>query len=91
MFLKFHNVRGKTPEMVNFFTLPMDGITDSSVTEQELICVLFLDSKGAPSVKFLSIENVKNAHADGLKASILQAFERLKLTNWKKKTFCINC
>ena len=29
----------------------MDGSTDSSVSEQELIYVLFLDSKGTPSVK----------------------------------------
>ena len=46
---------------------------------------LFLGSKGTPSVKFLSIEKVEIAHVDGLKASILQAFERLKLTNLKKK------
>ena len=62
----------------------MDGSADSSVTEQELIYVLFFNSKGTPSVKFLSIENVEHAHADGLKASIasiLQAFERLKLKN----------
>ena len=51
---------------------------------------MFLDSKGTPSVKFLSIENVKHAHADGLKTSILQAFESLKLTNWKKKIFTLN-
>ena len=74
-------------ERCNYYTLLMDGITDSSVTEQQFIYVLFLDSKGAPSVKFLSIENVKHAHADELKASILQGFERLKLTNWKKKSF----
>ena len=71
-------------EKCNYFTLLLDGSIDSSVTEQELIYVLFLDSKGTPSVKFLSIENTKHAHADGLKASILQAFERLKLTNWEK-------
>ena len=67
----------------------MDGSTDSSFTEQELMYVLFLDSKGTPSVKFLSIENVKHAHADRFKTSILQAFERLKLTHWKKTLFAL--
>ena len=53
-------------EKCNYFTLLMDGSTDSSVTEEELIYVfyVFLDSKGTPSVKFLSIGNVKHAHAD---------------------------
>ena len=73
-------------EKCNYFTLLMDGSTDSSFTEQELIYVLFLDSKGTPSVEFLSIENIKYVHAYGLKGSIVQAFERLKLMNWKKKT-----
>ena len=72
-------------EKCNYFTLLMDGSTDSSFTEQEPISVLFLGSKGTPSVKFLSIEKVEIAHVDGLKASILQALERLKLTNLKKK------
>ena len=40
----------------------MDGSTDSSFIESELNYVLFLDSKGTPSVRFLSIENVKHAH-----------------------------
>ena len=75
-------------EKYNYFTLLMDGSTDSSVTVQELIYVLFLNIKGTLSVKFLSI--VKHAHADGLKASIVQAFERLKLMNLKK-TFHIKC
>ena len=49
----------------------MKRSTDSSVTEQGLIYVLFSDRKGAPSVKFRSVGNVKHVHADGLKASIL--------------------
>ena len=44
---------------------------------------MFLDCKGIPSVKFLSIEKVKHAHADRFKNSILEAFERLKLTGEK--------
>ena len=51
---------------------------------------MFLNSTGTTSVKLLSTENVKHAHPDGLKASILQAFERLELTNWKKELFTLN-
>ena len=76
-------------EKCNYFTLLMDGSTDSSFTEHELIYVLFLDSKGTPSVEFLSIENIKYVHAYGLKGSIVQAFERLKLMNWKKNKFFV--
>ena len=76
-------------EKCNYFTLLMDGSTDSSFTEQELIYVLFLDSKGTPSVEFLSIENIKYVHAYGPKGSIVQAFERLKLMNWKKNKFFV--
>ena len=56
----------------------MDGSTDSSFTEQEPISVLFLGSKGTPSVKFLSIEKVEIAHVDGLK---LQFYKHLKGLN----------
>ena len=57
-------------EKCNYFTLLMDGSTDSSFTEQELIYVSFLDSKGTLSVKFLSIEDIKHAHADELKGTL---------------------
>ena len=47
-------------EKCNYFTLLMDGSTDVS----------FLDSKGTLSVKFLSIEDIKQAHADELKGTL---------------------
>ena len=55
----------------------MDQITDSSITDQDLIYVLILDSKWTASAKFLHVENVKHAQVDGLKASILGAFGSL--------------
>ena len=45
--------------------------SDSSVTEQGLIYVLFSGRKETPSVKLPSVGNVKHVHADGLKTSIL--------------------
>ena len=38
-------------EKCNYFISLMDKSTYSSVTEQEIIYVLFLDSKGIPSVQ----------------------------------------
>ena len=50
----------------NYFSVLSDGSTDSAVTEQETIYVLFI-CEGTPVVKYLSIENVKNVDARGLK------------------------
>ena len=47
------------------------------VLQSKLIYVLFLDSKGTPSVMFLSIENIKHVMLMDLKL-------RLKGLNWKK-------
>ena len=72
-------------EKCNYLTLLIDRTTDFGVTEQELIYI-FLNSKRAPSGRFLSNKNIKHAHADPFKASVLlQALGRLKSTNWKKK------
>ena len=57
-----------------YYCILNDGISDSSVTEQELVYVLFL-SEGTAKVKFLSIERVENADARGIKEAIKQAFE----------------
>ena len=50
----------------NYFSVLSDGSTDLAVTEQETIYVLFT-CEGTPVVKYLSIENVKNVDARGLK------------------------
>ena len=52
----------------------MDGSTDSSVIEQELIYVLFLNN-GTLQVKFFSIESVKIADAEGLLLSLKESVE----------------
>ena len=45
-----------------YFTFLSDVSTDSSVTEQEVIYVLFLDS----GVLVVSIKSVENANAEGV-------------------------
>ena len=68
----------------------MDGNTDSSSGTRAHLC-LFLDSKRTLTAKLLSIKKVKlHTHADGFKASILEAFERLKLAIWEIKLFTLS-
>ena len=53
-----------------------DGSTDLSVTEQEIIHVLFL-KEGRPTLKYLSIKSVKTADTSGIVQSISDAFQRI--------------
>ena len=53
----------------NYYSILMDGSTDSSVIEQELIYVLFLNN-GTPQVKFFSIESIKSVDTEGLLSSL---------------------
>ena len=57
----------------NYFSVLSDGSTDSAATEQETIYVLFI-CEGTPVLECLSIENVKNADAPGLKSTLEVAF-----------------
>ena len=49
----------------HYFCILSDGSTDSSVTEEELVYLLFLKN-GKPLLKFLSIEAANNANAEGI-------------------------
>ena len=57
----------------NYYSFLTDGSTGASILEQEVLYVLFL-SKGQPVVKFLSVETLHHAHADGLKECIEESF-----------------
>ena len=72
-----------------FFSCLNDGSTDASVVEQELVYVLFL-KKGTPTLKFLSIESVKSGDAEGIKASIEEAFSIIGLTSFAEKLTGLN-
>ena len=56
-----------------YFTCLIDGSTDSSVTEQEVVCSVFFDS-GVPVFKYVTKESVENANAKGVQKSIEDAF-----------------
>lgn len=57
----------------------MDGSTDFSVVEQELVYILFLN-KGVLKVKFFSIGNDQSANAEDLLLSLKDSFEQIGLT-----------
>ena len=59
----------------NYYSVLMDGSTDSSVIGQVLVYVLFLN-KGVPTVKFSSIESIQSTDADGLLSSLKDSFEQ---------------
>ena len=65
----------------NYISVLSDGSTDSAVTEQEMIYVLFI-CEGIPVLKYLSIENAKNADALGLKSILEITFNRFGITRY---------
>ena len=66
---------------VHYYAVLTDGRSNSSILEQEALYVLFLSpSSGLPVLKFLSVESPQYAHADGLKACIVDSFHRISIT-----------
>ena len=66
----------------NFFSVLWDGSTDSSAVEQEATFALYFDPRPAGDkvevkTSFLSLHNLKHAHAEGVKASIVSGLQSL--------------
>jgi hypothetical protein len=72
-----------------FYCVLCDGSTDSAVSEQELIYILYLKD-GSPKVEFLSIETAENSNAVGLKKCITDAFTRVGITDSYKHLLGVN-
>ena len=62
---------------------------DSSVTEEELVYVLFLLC-GKPKLKFLFIEPANNVNAEGIHCCIKEAFEQVIVLDLSKKVIALN-
>ncbi|CAB3979843.1 zinc finger 862-like [Paramuricea clavata] len=67
-----------------FYSVLTDGSTDNSVTEKEVVYVLYFDphSKSNPEevevkLSFLCLKDVKKADAEGITSAIEQSFESL--------------
>ena len=69
----------------DYFSLLVDGSTDSSVTEKELTYVAYLGSSGEAEVHFLAMKYVQDATAAGLVACITDTFQALGIDDWQKK------
>ena len=73
----------------SYFSVLTDGSTDTSVQEQELIYVLFVD-EGKPRVAFLDIETPKSADAGGIYDCIVKAFTDFGIENFHERLVGIN-
>ena len=73
----------------NYFSVLSDGSNDSAVIEQETIYVLFI-CEVTPLLKYLSIKNVKNADAPGLKSTLEVAFNCFGITCYYDKLVGLN-
>ena len=84
-----HEDLKKLISKANYFSLLSNGSADSTVTEQKTIYVLFI-CEGTPVPKYLSIENVKNADAPGLKSTLEVAFNCFGITHYCDKLVGLN-
>ena len=73
-----------------YYSILTDGSTDSSVTEQELIYVLFLSDDGKANTRFLSIENPAVADAPHLVECIKTAFNRIGIVDFSTHLHGLN-
>ena len=73
----------------NYFSVLSDGSTDSAVTKQETIYVLFI-CEGTTVLKYLSNKNVKNAHAPGPKSTLEIVFNCFGIIHYYNKLVGLN-
>ena len=70
----------------NYFTLLMDGSTDSAISENELIYVLYIDSDSGKLVcRYLKNKAIKNANAEGLKTLLKKSLEEMGLNDYEHR------
>ena len=73
----------------NYYLVLSDSSTDSSLTEQETIYILFIGG-GVPALKYFSIESVKVADSVGLEEFLENAFLRFGFKNYYNKLVGLN-
>lgn len=67
-----------------FFSLLIDGSTDVSVKEQEIVHIKYLEN-GMPVTLFLGLIEVENGTAEGILEGLGSFFSQLGVANWKTK------
>ena len=73
----------------NYYSVLLDGSTDSSVTEQETIYILLICG-GVPVLKYFSMESVKVADSADLKETLEKAFLQFGFKNYCDKLVGLN-
>ena len=73
----------------NYYLVLSDSSTDSSLTEQETIYILFIGG-GIPALKYFSIESVKVADSVGLEEFLEKAFLQFGFKNYYDKLVGLN-
>ena len=68
-----------------YFAILMDGSTDSSIKEKELMYVLYAASSTKMECQFICIKDVADATAPGIKALIEATFSEYGIDNWRSK------
>ena len=72
-----------------YYSILNDGSSDTSVSEKELVYVLFLEDRFL-KIKFVCKENVTNTNAVGILDCIKELFHRLGITDIYKRIVGLN-
>ena len=67
-----------------------DGATDKSTEEVEVVYVRFL-TDGQPHTRYLSLQPLQHAHAQGVYDAVDRAFHEHGIDDWKDKLVGIGC
>ena len=76
-------------KQAQYFSVLTDGSTTTSVTEKELMYILYVDSSGEVKCNFLRLKDVSDGTALGLKASLEQTFTELGIENVQERMACL--
>ena len=67
----------------------VDGSTDKVIVEHEAIYILFLHGE-VPKYRYLTVENIKSANAEGVPQKLRMAFERIGINNLEDSIVSLN-
>ena len=76
-------------KQAKYFSILMDGSTDSSVIEKELIYVMYVNSSGKPEYRFFGLKDGVDATATGVKTTLEQAFAEVGISDLSQQTVCL--
>ena len=73
----------------DFITVLMDGSSDCSVIEKELIYVRFVDADGLVYTQLMAVKDVQHADASGLLCVLKEAFMHVGLLDYDKRNMTV--